>query len=230
MDRVVSGGLNNSEELFTARAARADLLSKAGLAAQAAAARTTLALRAEPVLLELRGRAIIQGAVSATRVIEGFDIVEDHQFGDRFGWRNRVAEAFGFQRGDEALSQGIVIGIAFAAHACATPGTLVLAEKLRDQLQTEFCEVALWSDDPRSQSSAALFELLDGAAERFDFAAIILVKDDVTLTETDDTLRARDTSGFQAGLFMAKIGGIDVSSSTASGTVSCRRISGGSSR
>ena len=84
--------------------------------------------------------------------------------------------------------------------------TIVLAEKLRDQLQTEFCEVALWSDDARSQSSAALFELLDGAAERFDFAAIILVRDDVTLTETDDTLRARDTSGFQAGLFMAKIG------------------------
>ena len=69
------------------------------------------------MLLELRGRAIIQGAVSATRVIEGFDIVEDPQFGERFGWRNRVAEAFGFQRGDEALSQGIVIGIAFAAHA-----------------------------------------------------------------------------------------------------------------
>ena len=40
--------------------------------------------------------------------------------------------------------------------------------------------MALWSDDARSQSSAALFELLDGAAERFDFAAIILVKDDVT--------------------------------------------------
>ena len=84
MDRVVSGGLNNSAELFTAKAARADLLSKAGLAAFAAATRTTLALRAQPVHLELRRRAIIQGAVSATRVIEGFDVVEDHQFSDRF--------------------------------------------------------------------------------------------------------------------------------------------------
>lgn len=41
-------------------------------------------------------------------------VVEDHQFGDRFGWRNRVAEAFGSQRGDEAFSQGIVIGIPYA--------------------------------------------------------------------------------------------------------------------
>jgi hypothetical protein len=38
----------------------------------AAATRTTLALRAQRVLLKLRRRTIIQGAVSATRVIEGF--------------------------------------------------------------------------------------------------------------------------------------------------------------
>jgi hypothetical protein len=54
LDRVVSGGLNSSAELFTAKAARADLLSKAGLAAFAAATRTTLALRAEPVVFKLR--------------------------------------------------------------------------------------------------------------------------------------------------------------------------------
>ena len=108
---------------------RADLLSKAGLAAFAAATRTTLALRAQRVLLELRRRAIIQSAVSATRVIEGFDVVKDHQFGDRFSWRNRVAEAFGFQRGDEALSQGVVIGISFATHAWSdAPGPQAMLE------------------------------------------------------------------------------------------------------
>jgi hypothetical protein len=42
LDRVISGGLNNSAELFTAKAARADLLSKAGLAAFAAATRTNI--------------------------------------------------------------------------------------------------------------------------------------------------------------------------------------------
>jgi hypothetical protein len=68
------------------------------------------------------------------------------------------------------------------------------------------CETALWSDDAKSQSSAALLDLLDRAAEQFDFAAIILVKDDVKITETDDPLRAWATYNFQAGLFMAKIG------------------------
>jgi hypothetical protein len=84
--------------------------------------------------------------------------------------------------------------------------TLVLAGKLRDELHKVDCETALWSDDARRQSSAALLELLDRAAEQFDFAAIILVRDDVKVTETDDPLRARDTYDFQAGLFMAKIG------------------------
>ena len=84
--------------------------------------------------------------------------------------------------------------------------TLVLAGKLRDELHKSDCETALWSDDGRSQSSAALFELLDRAAEQFDFATIILVKNDVKVTETDNSLWARDTYDFQAGLFMAKIG------------------------
>ena len=84
--------------------------------------------------------------------------------------------------------------------------TVVLAQKLRDELQTEFCEAALWSDDGASQSSAELLEMLDGGAKQFDFSVIILANDDVTVTGTDDTLRARDTYAFQAGLFMAKIG------------------------
>jgi hypothetical protein len=84
--------------------------------------------------------------------------------------------------------------------------TLVLAGKLRDELHRGDCKTALWSDDARSQSSAALLELFDRAAEQFDFAAIILVKDDVKVTEIDDPLCARDTYDFQAGLFMAKVG------------------------
>jgi hypothetical protein len=84
--------------------------------------------------------------------------------------------------------------------------TLLLAGKLRDELHKNGCETALWSDDARSQSSAELLELLDRAVEQFDFAAIILVKDDAKVTETDDPLHARDTYDFQAGLFMAKIG------------------------
>jgi Predicted nucleotide-binding protein containing TIR-like domain len=84
--------------------------------------------------------------------------------------------------------------------------TLALAGKLRDELHKGDCETALWSDDATSQSSAALLDLLDRAAEQFDFAAIILVKDDVTVTEADNSRGAWDTYNFQAGLFMAKIG------------------------
>src|SRR5262249_55456102 len=83
---------------------------------------------------------------------------------------------------------------------------LVLAGKLRDELHKGDCDTALWCDDGRSQSSAALLELFDRAAEQFDFAAIILVKDDVKITEIDDPLCSRDTYDFQAGLFMARIG------------------------
>jgi hypothetical protein len=84
--------------------------------------------------------------------------------------------------------------------------TLVLAGKLRDELHKLECETAIWSDDAKSQSSAALLELLDRAAEQFDFATIIVVKDDLKVTETDEPLCTRDTYSFQAGLFMAKIG------------------------
>jgi hypothetical protein len=84
--------------------------------------------------------------------------------------------------------------------------SLVLAGRLRDELHKRDCDTALWSDDGRSQSSAALLELLDRAAEQFDFAAIILVKDDLKVRETDDPLSTRDTYDFQAGVFMATIG------------------------
>jgi hypothetical protein len=106
------------------------------------------------------------------------------------------------QRGDKWASEMEQSRILISC----TGRTLVLAEKLRDALRTESRDVALWSDDGRSQSSAAILEMLEASAEQFHFAAIILVKDDVTATETDDTLRLRDTCAFQAGLFMATMG------------------------
>ena len=48
--------------------------------------------------------------------MEGFDVIEDHEFGGIFGGRDRV-EAFGFKRGDEAFRQSIVVRVAAAAHA-----------------------------------------------------------------------------------------------------------------
>jgi hypothetical protein len=84
--------------------------------------------------------------------------------------------------------------------------TLLLAEKLRDELSTEFCEARLWSEEGRRQPGATIIEMLESATEQYDFAAIILAKDDVITGGEGETLKARDNCVFEAGLFMAAIG------------------------
>ncbi len=84
--------------------------------------------------------------------------------------------------------------------------TLLLAEKLRDELRTEFCEPRLWSQESRLQPSATIIEMLEGATAQSDFAVIVLAKDDVMTGGKGKTLKARDNCVFEAGLFMAAIG------------------------
>jgi hypothetical protein len=84
--------------------------------------------------------------------------------------------------------------------------TLLLAEKLRDELQTDYCEATLWSEEGRSQPGATIIETLENAAQRFDFAVIILAQDDVVVGGKGDTLKARDNCVFEAGLFIASLG------------------------
>jgi hypothetical protein len=84
--------------------------------------------------------------------------------------------------------------------------TLVLAEKLRDELTTDFSEPTLWSEEGRRQIGETIFEMLEGAAERFDFAVIILARDDMMTGGKGDTMKARDNCVFEAGLFMSAIG------------------------
>ena len=83
--------------------------------------------------------------------------------------------------------------------------TLTLAEKLRDALQTEFCEGVLWAEESRRQPGATIIEMLENAAEKHDFAAIILARDDVISKEEGETLKARDNCVFEAGLFVAHL-------------------------
>ena len=85
--------------------------------------------------------------------------------------------------------------------------TLLLAEKLRDELQTEFCEVTLWSEEGRRQPGATIIEMLEKASKTYDFAVIILARDDVMVREAGDagTRKARDNCVFEAGLFMAAL-------------------------
>jgi hypothetical protein len=84
--------------------------------------------------------------------------------------------------------------------------TLLLAEKLRDELRTEFCEATLWSDVGKSQTSLTIIEMLEKASKTYDFAVIILARDDIIVKEAGDTLKARDNCVFEAGLFMAALG------------------------
>lgn len=86
--------------------------------------------------------------------------------------------------------------------------TLVLAEKLRDELHTDFCEATLWSDVGKSRPGATIVEMLENAAVEHDFAVIILARDDVVSKDASDAgvRKARDNCVFEAGLFMAALG------------------------
>jgi hypothetical protein len=84
--------------------------------------------------------------------------------------------------------------------------TLVLAEKLRDELATDFCQATLWSEESRLQPGSTIIEMLESAAQQYDFAVIILARDDVLTSGAGEVLKARDNCVFEAGLFMSAIG------------------------
>jgi predicted nucleotide-binding protein len=83
---------------------------------------------------------------------------------------------------------------------------LVLAEKLRDELTTDFCQATLWSQEGRLQPGATIIEMLESAAHQYDFAVIILARDDVLTSGAGEVLKARDNCVFEAGLFMSTLG------------------------
>jgi hypothetical protein len=84
--------------------------------------------------------------------------------------------------------------------------TQLLAEKLRDELATDYCEARLWKDESNGKPSETIIEMLEGVAAKYDFAIIVLARDDVIINEAGDALKARDNCVFEAGLFMAALG------------------------
>ena len=86
--------------------------------------------------------------------------------------------------------------------------TLELAKALRSQLNENTCEGALWTEVSQKAVGKSILTMLKEAAKEYDFAVIILAKDDVMLTGAGDTLKlkARDNCVFEAGLFMGVIG------------------------
>ena len=84
--------------------------------------------------------------------------------------------------------------------------TLVLAEILRDELASEFCQATVWSEEGKLQPGSTIIEMLEGAAKQYDFAVIILARDDVLTSGAGEVLKARDNCVFEAGHFMSAIG------------------------
>jgi hypothetical protein len=82
----------------------------------------------------------------------------------------------------------------------------VLAEKLRDQLETNYSEAELWKDEIRGRPTETTIEMLEGATEKYDFAIIVLGESDVNVNMGGDPLKDRDNRFFEAGFFIAALG------------------------
>ena len=85
---------------------------------------------------------------------------------------------------------------------------LNIAKALKNHLLlSETCDADLWSEVSQGQIGSSIVEMLLKATSEYDFAVIILGKDDVTLTEKgEETRKSRDNCIFEAGLFMGVIG------------------------
>jgi hypothetical protein len=88
--------------------------------------------------------------------------------------------------------------------------TLRLGEKLRDELQTDYCEAFLWSEEGTSQTSSTISEMLENATEQFDFAVLLIARNDIVTrgSRNAPARKASDNCVFEAGLFTAAIGRI----------------------
>jgi predicted nucleotide-binding protein len=85
---------------------------------------------------------------------------------------------------------------------------LILAQKLRAELSSDFSEATVWNDASRGEAGLMIIEMLENATRKYDFAVLILTRDDVVFREGGDTKKrqARDNCIFEAGLFMGALG------------------------
>jgi hypothetical protein len=82
----------------------------------------------------------------------------------------------------------------------------MLAEQLSQQLDTDFCEAQIWSEDRRHDSNATIYEERDASTALYDFAVVLLAKEDVIAPKTYDEQNSRDNCISEAGIFIANIG------------------------
>ncbi len=57
-------------------------------------------------------------------VVEGFDVIEEHEFSLLFGLGDGRAEAFGFKSGPKGFHHGVVVAVGFTAHGVGCSATI----------------------------------------------------------------------------------------------------------
>lgn len=85
---------------------------------------------------------------------------------------------------------------------------LTLADCLKSELIPADSVAEVWNEGKASQLGQTIIEMLEKAAERSDFAVVILTKDDVVYREGGEVAKkqARDNCIFEAGMFMGSLG------------------------
>ncbi len=84
--------------------------------------------------------------------------------------------------------------------------TGLLAERLRDQLNTNYSAAELWKDVIRSSTAETTIETLERATEKYDFAVIVLDETDAEGGREAEPRKERDNRLFEAGIFIAALG------------------------
>jgi CAP12/Pycsar effector protein, TIR domain len=88
----------------------------------------------------------------------------------------------------------------------SSPSALCIADKLRDELTTDYCETDVWKEAIRTNAGQTKIETLEQLAKTYDFAVIVLTKADVAGRPLQSSIGDRDNCVFEAGLFMGVIG------------------------
>src|SRR5262245_52972090 len=86
---------------------------------------------------------------------------------------------------------------------------LNLAKHLRSALSTDFSDPVIWIEESRNVGSQTIIEMLEEAAKTYDFAVIILTRDDQIFKKGlkgKEQIKARDNCIFEAGLFFGTKG------------------------
>jgi len=83
-----------------------------------------------------------------------------------------------------------------------------LAQKLKFTLSTDFADPVVWIEESEQIGGAqTIIEMLEKAGKTYDFAVIVLTRDDKIFTELDkEQIKARDNCIFEAGLFFGRKG------------------------